>query len=234
MIAEPGGAAGRLVLTRDPAERAARARTLLREQLECNVLATILMGMIEGPFAGRPALLGYVPEGEDGASFAALRTSPWPMVASRLAPGTADDLLTSWLREDPDLPGINSIPETAREIAAAWARQTGGRTRVRTRMAMFTLTAVTEPPHPAPGRLRRALPGEAAMLLEWWRAFEIDAGVFTTPTAAESAVAGRLAAERCMLFTDLSNPTSNKIYAEVGYERIGDWEEIMFEPAGQL
>jgi hypothetical protein len=28
-----------------------------------------------------------------------------------------------------------------------------------------------------------------------------------------------------MLFTDLANPTSNKIYAEVGYRRFGDWEE---------
>ena len=46
------------------------------------------------------------------------------------------------------------------------------------------------------------------------------------------AVASRraLAAEatRCMLFTDLTNPTSNKIYAEVGYQRIGDWEEHVF------
>jgi predicted GNAT family acetyltransferase len=31
---------------------------------------------------------------------------------------------------------------------------------------------------------------------------------------------------RCMLYTDLANPTSNKIYAEVGYRRCGDWEEI--------
>jgi predicted GNAT family acetyltransferase len=34
-----------------------------------------------------------------------------------------------------------------------------------------------------------------------------------------------------MLFTDLANPTSNKIYAEVGYERFGDWEEHEFLPA---
>jgi predicted GNAT family acetyltransferase len=36
-------------------------------------------------------------------------------------------------------------------------------------------------------------------------------------------------AARCMLFTDLANPTSNKIYAEVGYRRCGDWEEIALE-----
>jgi hypothetical protein len=29
-----------------------------------------------------------------------------------------------------------------------------------------------------------------------------------------------------MLFTDVANPTSNKIYAAVGYRRTGDWEEI--------
>jgi predicted GNAT family acetyltransferase len=32
-----------------------------------------------------------------------------------------------------------------------------------------------------------------------------------------------------MLFTDLSNPTSNKIYAEVGFRRVGDWEEHSFQ-----
>ncbi len=36
-------------------------------------------------------------------------------------------------------------------------------------------------------------------------------------------------ASRCMLFTDLANPTSNKIYAEVGYRRIADWEEYAFD-----
>ena len=45
------------------------------------------------------------------------------------------------------------------------------------------------------------------------------------------SAAGRshAARSRCMLFTDLSNPTSNKIYAEVGYRRIADWEEYAFE-----
>ncbi len=49
------------------------------------------------------------------------------------------------------------------------------------------------------------------------------------------AVASRRAldagATRCMLFTDLTNPTSNKIYSEVGYQRSGGWEEHVFEPA---
>ncbi len=34
----------------------------------------------------------------------------------------------------------------------------------------------------------------------------------------------------CMLFTDLANPTANRIYAEVGYCRVSDWEEHGFSP----
>lgn len=50
---------------------------------------------------------------------------------------------------------------------------------------------------------------------------------------ASSAVAARsrLAIEnglRCTLFTDLANPTSNKIYAHVGYRRVADWNEVLF------
>ncbi len=47
-------------------------------------------------------------------------------------------------------------------------------------------------------------------------------------SAAVAALSRRLlegGAERCCLFTDLSNPTSNRIYASVGYVRIADWEQ---------
>lgn len=53
--------------------------------------------------------------------------------------------------------------------------------------------------------------------------------------AAASRRALAAGAEKCMLFTDLANPTSNKIYAEVGYRPIAEWEEHEFErvdPAG--
>lgn len=37
--------------------------------------------------------------------------------------------------------------------------------------------------------------------------------------------------EYCFLYTDLSNPTSNKIYVNIGYERVCDSAEYAFEPA---
>ena len=33
----------------------------------------------------------------------------------------------------------------------------------------------------------------------------------------------------CFLYTDLSNPTSNKIYMNIGYERVCDSAEYVFD-----
>jgi predicted GNAT family acetyltransferase len=55
-------------------------------------------------------------------------------------------------------------------------------------------------------------------------------GYATSLVTALSAHALRSGAARCMLFTDLANPTSNKIYARIGYRRHGDWEERVVEP----
>jgi predicted GNAT family acetyltransferase len=37
-------------------------------------------------------------------------------------------------------------------------------------------------------------------------------------------------ARRGALYTDLANPTSNRIYAALGYRRVSDWEELAFAP----
>ena len=47
-------------------------------------------------------------------------------------------------------------------------------------------------------------------------------------SAAVAALSRRLlrrGAQRCLLFTDIANPTSNRIYASVGYVRFADWEQ---------
>jgi RimJ/RimL family protein N-acetyltransferase len=53
-------------------------------------------------------------------------------------------------------------------------------------------------------------------------------GYAGTAVAAASRRALSAGARSCALFTDLSNRTSNKIYAEVGYRRFADWEEHEF------
>jgi predicted GNAT family acetyltransferase len=57
-------------------------------------------------------------------------------------------------------------------------------------------------------------------------------GYATSAVAAVSRLALDRGARRCALFTDLANPTSNRIYAAVGYRRIADWEDLAFTPGG--
>ena len=56
-------------------------------------------------------------------------------------------------------------------------------------------------------------------------------GYAGSAVAAASRAALADGARSCVLSTDLANPTSNKIYAEVGYRRVSDWEELSFESA---
>ncbi len=52
-------------------------------------------------------------------------------------------------------------------------------------------------------------------------------------TAAASTAARAVPATlEVVLFTDLGNPTSNKIYAEIGYRPVRDYLEVSFSPAG--
>jgi predicted GNAT family acetyltransferase len=53
-------------------------------------------------------------------------------------------------------------------------------------------------------------------------------GYASSAVAAVSRQALASGAQRCALFTDLSNPTANKIYADVGYRPIAEWEEHVF------
>lgn len=67
--------------------------------------------------------------------------------------------------------------------------------------------------------------------------------VYTPPRLRKRGYAGTLVAtvsqaqlERgrafCFLYTDLANPTSNKIYQEIGYEPVCDVDEYRFEAGG--
>ena len=276
----------RFELTRDAQEFAGVAEAFLAAKIERNVLATVLLNVLSGSFAGGAPLFAAGVDDHDELRVAALRTPPWPLLATDIGPSDADNLLSTWLLEDPEPPGVTGQPLTARAIAAAWAAKTGGRTRCTMREAMHMLEQVSNPPRPAHGTLRAADPSERRALADWMRAFADDAGVlggeqadqivnaqlarerllvwddngpvcmvslspaiagvtrlgpvYTPPqhrrrgyassaVAAASRCALARGAKRCALFTDLTNPTSNKIYADVGYRRFADWEEHAFE-----
>jgi len=272
-------------LTEDARRFDERAGGYVRAQPARNVLATILADTIAGRWADARRIFAWALDGQDVVAVA-LRTPPWPMAVAGVDDGTADALLDAWLKVDPDLPGVSGEPAAARAVGAAWVARTGGRTRVAMSEAMHQLSAVTEPPRPAPGELRDANEGDVPLLSQWEKAFRAEAGigvnyeaeaavrtriargsqllwvdgapvstlafspqvagttrigpVYTPPEFrsrgyASSAVAAlsrralAAGAERCMLLTDLANPTSNKIYASVGFRRFADWEEHAFE-----
>ncbi len=63
--------------------------------------------------------------------------------------------------------------------------------------------------------------------------------VYTPPDCRDRGYATSLVAELtrerlssgleyCFLFTDLANPTSNAIYARIGYEQVADWDQWVF------
>ena len=275
-----------MTLIQDADEFAARTERLLAGSLECNVLATVLMNVRQGAHRDPPPIFAIGSTGEDEVAFAAMRTPPFPLLTSPLEPGDAEPLIELWLGADPDVAGVSGVPDTARSLAAAWERRTGGSSRRTFSEGIHVLEEVRDPPRPAPGALRLPRPDERGLLIGWTREFVEEARligaaqaeamvdarvrqqglllwddgqpvslvgvnpavagvvrlgpVYTPPTlrrrgyagsavAAASRRALAAGATRCMLFTDLANSTSNKIYAEVGYRRYGDWEEIALE-----
>jgi predicted GNAT family acetyltransferase len=53
-------------------------------------------------------------------------------------------------------------------------------------------------------------------------------GYASSAVAAVSRSALAAGARQCILYTDLANPGSNRIYAALGYRRVADWEERSF------
>jgi predicted GNAT family acetyltransferase len=270
------------LLTRDAEKFAAAVGPLIEHRLECNVLATVLGGVRQHHHPASEALFSYR-VGPDGQPTAAvMRVPPWPLLVGALDPDDAGELVRAWLEEDPHPPGVSGRASPARAVAAAWAEQTGGSSRVRMREAMHVLEQVHDPARPAAGALREADESDFELLVAWMVAFATEAGVmggersrqmvrssmtgrglfvwedgrpvsmlaahpsvggvvrigpvYTPPEHRRHGYAGSAVAAlsrralvagaaRCMLFTDLANPTSNKIYASVGYRRVGDWEE---------
>jgi RimJ/RimL family protein N-acetyltransferase len=277
-----------VLVTRGLARLPTSVDAFLAERPERNVAASLLMQARAGALSDTELHFAYEVAADGRVRFFAMRTPPWPLLITELDDAQAQELIDLWHSEDPAVPGVSGVPDSAWAVARAWERRTGGRARSRMRDAMHGLVEVTEPPRPAAGHLRRADEEDRRLLITWERAFVADAAVIPAAAAeAERTVARRLSsglqyiwqdgdaavstlavspvvagavrigpvytppehrcrgyasaavaavsrnaladgAERCLLFTDLANPTSNKIYAAVGYRRFAAWEELDF------
>ena len=278
----------RFLLTRDPKEFAAQATPFLSGRVDCNVLMTVLMNVLDGVYPRSSPLFAYGLEDGGAVGFAAVRTPPWSLISSPLDPSLAPRLLETWVKDDPELPGVSGQPSTAQGIAAAWTALTGAPTHCTMREAMHVLRTVIDPSRPAPGDLRLARGSERDLMVDWTRKFVYEASlvvgdhaaamvdarldrdrllvwdhcgpvsmvgiaqevagvvrigpVYTPPgkrrrgyAGAATAAASQIMLDRghpiCCLYTDASNPTSNHIYQEIGYELVDEVEEYWFQSA---
>jgi len=153
-------------------ERTAAAFLVAREA-EHNLPLGILDTLRTAPasFDG-PPYLAVVRRGSEIVA-AVVRTPPFHLVISEVD----DDAAIAPLVEAAlasDAPGLLGPVEAAAAVAAGWSARTGGRQRVLMTERTFRLTRVN-PPSSVSGRLRVAGPSDRPPLVDWARAFTLEA-----------------------------------------------------------
>ena len=108
---------------------------------------------------------------------AAMRTAPFkphPVFCLPMSDPAARALAAALHERGELLGGINGALPAAEVIAGETARLVGGDAAIRYRTRLWEATEVTVPPAP-PGRLRRATERDAAVVLDWFTAFHVEA-----------------------------------------------------------
>ena len=275
----------------DPAEFLTVATPLLlRDEPRHNLILGLATTLRDHPGRYAEHRLWVAEEGGDVVG-AALRTPPHGLVLAQPYVEAAVEALAAAIRED--LPGVvGALPE-ARTFASVWSARTGSTFRTRIEQGIYALSAVRGPSDVA-GCPRPAGIEDRTLLVDWWRAFSVEAlhdddpdteaieqaidfrlaeegwGIVLWENAGEtvslagfggatpngirigpvysppehrgygyaSALVASVSANRlaegnrfCFLYTDLANPTSNRIYERIGYEWVCESAEIEFGPS---
>ena len=228
----------------------------------------------------------------DGEIVAAALRSDYPKMV--LAAEDGDSQMVELARlvhaQMPDLPCVLGKQKQVPAFAAEWSRQGGSPGRLGTPQRIHVLDAV-KPYREVSGSWRVAGKADLERVLDWFRAFEMEAlskatwsgeagrqavtrgieseayflwsdpapvsmagthesgervarigPVYTQPAFRRRGYGGALTAAvsqkmldsgcaACCLFTDLTNRTSNHIYAEIGYAPVADVIEFWFDDA---
>jgi predicted GNAT family acetyltransferase len=103
---------------------------------------------------------------------AALQTPPWPLVLGRPA---SDEVLVALVDAiDDDLPGVVGARPEVEAFSDLWTTRIGTAARVKVAHGVYALSAVLAVPAPA-GAPRAATPGDRPLLVDWWKAFAVEA-----------------------------------------------------------
>ena len=262
----------------------AAAPVLDADEARHNLIYGICSTLVDSPQVYREAHLWTVVDGGDLVA-AAVLTPPFNIVVARPRDDEALRYLARRLQGRVELPGVTGAVPEGDVFAEAW----GPPCRLRMSQGIYAARRVDPPA--VRGRARAAVVGDRELVLDWLRAFEVEAlpedaphidleeaferrirsdtagltlwehedrpvslcgyggrtphgirigPVYTPPELRGRGYGSAVTAEvtrkqldsgrdYCFLYTDLSNPTSNRIYVNIGYERVCDSAEYAFE-----
>lgn len=124
---------------------------------------------------------------------AALRTPPWPLIASGLPtdPARLDTFVAAWLDHDPDVSAVNGPRANAEALADAWMRHTGGGSHETMAGRLYRLGELTPPS--TKGAVRAPTEHDFSLLAQWREAFQLEAtGRVRDPGGAAAGVRSML------------------------------------------
>lgn len=147
---------------------------LLNREAEHCLLFGIINTLIHSPerYDKNP----YLASVEDGGVVAvAVKTAPYALVLSKVEDFGALEAIASDLHAQKEpLPGVNALTKEALAFAQTWQMLTGQSYQIEMQLRIHQLQTV-EPIAKSSGYLRLALESDRNLLLDWYKAFELDA-----------------------------------------------------------
>jgi uncharacterized protein len=183
----------------NPAEFLQRVSSFLEEHEAENNLMLGIAARMAGGHSGPLPFLATLEEDSQIVA-AAVRTPPNRLILSR-APAMAIAILADYLaRRRHELPGIVGPVETTGLFTTAWRKLSRQSIRPGRSLRIFQLDRVIPPPTPG-GSFVEAAQEHFDLLVDWVRAFNIDAGE-TIPSDNRRFVEAALAEHRLHLWKD--------------------------------
>jgi GNAT superfamily N-acetyltransferase len=192
------------VIVERPTSAAALLRVaegfLLRHEVAHNLIIGIARRLATGQPIGQAAPVLAVVRDDGEVAGAALWTPPWRLLLS-IMPAPAALALAEALHGWKVRPaGAVGPMKSALAVCERLAVLGGGRAVMARAMRAFSLEAVVPAP-PTPGRCRRAVSSETALVAEWYAAFWRDAGLHD-PTDPREAGAAAVRERRVFIWDD--------------------------------
>jgi predicted GNAT family acetyltransferase len=147
---------------------------LLAQEAKHNLLLGIARTLQKNPERFENPYLAVV-ETDGDIKAIAIRTPPRHLVISQVRDLDAIAIFAQHLHDKGEaIPGVSSLPTEAEKFAKAWQSLTGKAYQLGLQMQIYQLDAV-QPVAKVNGYFRVAREGDRALLVEWVKAFEMEA-----------------------------------------------------------